>query len=360
MRRTLIAISAALAALCIAGPAAAGTPRAAVFFYPWYSTAAHDGADGHWTQNGHRPPADIASDYFPARGAYSSADATVLRDQMAEIASTGAGIVVTSWWGTGSLEDARLPLVLAAARGQRLRVGVQIEPYDARSAASVAADVARLHAQGINDVYVYRAQDIAAADWAAQLPATRAASPGVRLVAHTWLAGWAAQARFDGLYTYDVLLTDGGVFPRLCAQAHAVGLLCEPSVGPGFSAVAATGERRTRARRDGATYDTMWRNALAAGADVVTITSYNEWHEGSQIEPAAAKPGTRYASYDGAWGLRGAQAATAYLARTALWVQRLDAQQAGAEPAAVARILATWPDPPMRTSRPGRHSSRTP
>ena len=128
MRRTLIAITAALAALCIAGPAAAGSPRAAVFFYPWYSTAAHDGADGHWTQNGHTPPADIASDYFPARGAYSSADAAVLHDQMAEIASTGAGIVVTSWWGAGSLEDERLPPVLAAARGQGLRVGVQVEP----------------------------------------------------------------------------------------------------------------------------------------------------------------------------------------------------------------------------------------
>ena len=31
----------------------------------------------------------------------------------------------------------------------------------------------------------------------------------------------------------------------------------------------------------------MWRAAIAARADRVTITSYNEWHEGTQIEPAA-------------------------------------------------------------------------
>ena len=30
----------------------------------------------------------------------------------------------------------------------------------------------------------------------------------------------------------------------------------------------------------------MWRGAVRARADLVTITSYNEWHEGTQIEPA--------------------------------------------------------------------------
>ncbi len=345
---------AVLIALVAAGGASAASPRVAVFFYPWYSTVAHDGTDAHWNQAGHAPPADVASAFYPLRGAYSSGDAAVLRDQLGEIASTGAGVVVSSWWGTGSVEDLRLPQVIAAAQAVRLRVGVQIEPYGGRTAASVGADVERLRSLGVTDVYVYRAEDIPAADWA---PVNARLAGRSRLIAHTLLVGWAAAARFAGIYTYDVLINDGSSFKRLCTQAHRLGLLCAPSVGPGFDATAATGEPRTRPRRDGATYDAMWRAAVGADADLVTVTSYNEWHEGSQIEPAALPVrASRYASYDGAWGTHGAQAAGAYLARTALWVQRFDPQRAAEAPAPVARILATWPEPPFLA---GRRSSRT-
>ena len=49
------------------------------------------------------------------------------------------------------------------------------------------------------------------------------------------------------------------------------------------------------------------------------MTSFNEWGEGTQIEPAARAG--RYASYDGAYGLHGRAAQRAYLARTAYWTR---------------------------------------
>jgi hypothetical protein len=74
-----------------------------------------------------------------------------------------------------------------------------------------------------------------------------------------------------------------------------------------------------KSRRDGATYDAMWDCAIAAHADLVTITSYNEWHEGTQIEPAAPRKGLD--TYSGAWGTTGAASDTAYLVHTAIWAK---------------------------------------
>jgi hypothetical protein len=103
-------------------------------------------------------------------------------------------------------------------------------------------------------------------------------------------------------------------------------LLCAPSVGPGYDARRGSGDPRVKPRRKGATYDAMWRAAIAAKADRITITSYNEWHEGTQIEPAAPprRHGRyRYLSYNGAWGAYGVVAENAYLARTRYWVDVL-------------------------------------
>ena len=72
-------------------PAAGGAPpkrvTTAIFYYPWYGTVARDGMYQHWQQNGHSPPADLASNFYPARGVYSSSDATVVNAQMRVIAS---------------------------------------------------------------------------------------------------------------------------------------------------------------------------------------------------------------------------------------------------------------------------------
>jgi glycoprotein endo-alpha-1,2-mannosidase len=313
-RRALILL--ASVALLGAG-AARAEASTAIFYYPWYGTQARDGAYLHWRQHWRLAPFDIASNFYPLRGAYSSGDPRVIAAQTAEIAATGVDELVTSWWGWGSLEDERLPALLRAARARHLRVGAHIEPYAGRTVESVGADIEHLRSLGITDFYVYRPLDFTAADWAPLLMRL----DGVRVSAQTPLTGFAAQAGFDGIYTYDVLMYGGRTFARLCAAAHRLKLLCAPSVGPGYAASRATGDPRTKPRRRGKTYDSMWRAALRAHADEVTITSYNEWNEGTQIEPASDDPpALGYLSYDGAYGLHGIAASRAYLARTACWV----------------------------------------
>src|SRR5438067_506169 len=93
------------------------------------------------------------------------------------------------------------------------------------------------------------------------LPVVRDARPvprlpaSLRLFAGTELVGFAAASRFDGFYTYDFINYGADKFIRLCQQAHAVHILCAPSVGPGYDGIRAGEAPVLTSRRDGVTYD---------------------------------------------------------------------------------------------------------
>ncbi len=289
----------------------------AIFYYPWYSTPTRDGDWAHWYVEQEAQAPVLSTKYFPSRGLYSSSNVKVTGAHMREIAAIGVTTVVVSWWGTGSPEAARLPLLLEAASANELAVAVHIEPYPGRTPASTARDLEELRLVGVSDFYIYDSDRDPAIAWAEAL----AGIEGVRIFGHTTFVGRAKVAGFDGLYTYDVGTWNGSTFARICTQAHKVGLVCAPSVGPGYDARLATGDPVVRSRTDGATYDRMWRAAIRADADLVTITSYNEWQEGTQIEPA--KPQIGKPGYDGSWGKSGLEAQRAYLDATAVWAERM-------------------------------------
>ena len=115
-----------LVALAVPANALAGG-RVSAFYYPWYGTSAADGSYQHWSQDGHAPPNDIASSYYPAIGLYSSSDKLVIDAQMSEIQSAGINEIAVSWWGKGSPEDLRMPAIVASASRRGVTVAAHIE-----------------------------------------------------------------------------------------------------------------------------------------------------------------------------------------------------------------------------------------
>jgi hypothetical protein len=57
---------------------------------------------------------------------------------------------------------------------------------------------------------------------------------------------------------------------------------------PGYDDTRVPGRKGTYIvpRNNGATYRSSWSGALASNPDWITITSFNEWFEGSMIEPS--------------------------------------------------------------------------
>jgi hypothetical protein len=316
-------------------PAVSQPAEVSIFFYPWYATPATAPRTGyrHWEQNDHTPPMDIGANFYPADGLYSSLAPATLAKQARQMAASGVDTVVTSWWGRGTdpahYEDWMLPDLVVAVRAAGLRLAIHLEPYKGRSLTTVAGDLAYFRSLGITDVYIYQAETWgAAANWAPAI----ATQPDMRFFAESGnltnmlngvFADYALTAGFDGIYTYDVVRYGAAEMAVACGAARQRRLLCSPSVGPGFDGRrAGMGNIPVVAPVGGRRYDDMWRAALPV-ADVVSITSWNEWHEGTQIEPAKPYcfPSDGYCSigYEGTYGRTGPAAETAYMDRTAEW-----------------------------------------
>ena len=288
------------------------SPRVLVFYYPWYATEEFGGHWQHWGDMGNDPAVDIPSDYYPLLGAYSSYDPAVAAQHMAWLREAGVGGVVTSWWGKGTYEDSAVPVILDAAERYGLQVAFHVEPYEGRSSSRLVADV-----EYILDTYgahpaLYRTTEtsrwnddpspkalffiwnsghadntsgaVEASYWQSAVDAIHDLGAGViaDIPDGTWIDG----GHFDGLYNYATLETA----PEFAwARTIPPDGWFVPSVIPGFSAVRIGYDPSTFVPRDaGTTYEIQWAAALGTGIKptFVTITSFNEWHEGTQIEPA--------------------------------------------------------------------------
>eukprot|EP00051_Salpingoeca_urceolata_P012667 m.156622 g.156622 ORF g.156622 m.156622 type:complete len:483 (+) comp17565_c0_seq4:167-1615(+) len=309
------------------------TNRLHAFYYGWYKNPTTDGKWSHWNHQfiqhwdakvakkwpsgQHQPPDDVGADFFPILGPYSSADTETIRTHMAFLKRAGVGVLAVSWYPPGMADENGEPneelifRLFDEAAAAHLFVCLHIEPYEGRSAQTVLRDLQYLHDtfgghaamyrhKGKALVYVYDSYQIDAKQWAAAL----CNNPSPHR-AQTWVIGLLVEAKhrkhvvsscFDGFYTY--FAADRFVFgstwkqwPNLASFARQNHMIFIPSVGPGYIDVSVRpwNAQTTRQRTGTEYYDKAFTAALAVNPELVSITSFNEWHEGTQIEPAVPK-----------------------------------------------------------------------
>ncbi|MCB1126549.1 MAG: hypothetical protein KDM81_08645 [Verrucomicrobiae bacterium] len=341
--------------------ASEGAPsdRVLAFYYPWYGNPAADGRYANWNHPvavRNEPPRafpggdDIGANFFPAAGCYSVNDPEVLHEHMRELRRAGVGVICASWWGKDTYTDRALPGLFQAAEQAGIKINFHLEPFPGRNAATSAEAIEylvgkygkspachRLPSHGNRPVFfVYDSYLLPAVEWSSVL--TPEGSRTIRgteadaVVVGLWVKEheerFMLEGGFDGFYTY--FASDGFTYgsttanwPPLAEWARAHDKLFIPCVAPGYIdlRIRPWNDRNTRDREHGAYYDRMWSAALEVEPELVAITSFNEWHEGTQIEPAVPKtiPGFTYLDYwprEPAW----------YLDRTAHWVRQFDAR----------------------------------
>ena len=298
------------------------------FYYNWYGNPNHDDryyhwnheilphwSDTSWNNAGSFPGGDdIGANFYPQLGNYSSNDSSVIAQHMEMMARAGIGVFVLSWWGKNSYEDRSVKTYLDIADDYNLQVAFHIEPFYINAEEfieqliylvdSYGKHPALYTYQGMPFYYVYDSYKLDIVEWQKLLTDDGALSIRNTKYDGTFIGLWVEKDEqaffqstgFDGYYTY--FASDGFVYGSTSSNWNTLStfakendLIFIPCVGPGYidTRIRPWNSQNTKEREKGAYYERMFTKALESNPDFIGITSFNEWHEGTQIEPAISK-----------------------------------------------------------------------
>jgi hypothetical protein len=272
------------------------------FYYPWYNSKT-------WCLC-------TMSDLPTIK--YNSADEATIERQVNMAASAGITGFISSWWGQGDQTDSNLAKVLAYSatleRTMHLLFASTIYFESDAPALQGEANIVRqlryLTSNYANSRYFFHWQGKPVIFFWDEFGhgRTLAMWASVRSQVdphHTML--WSAEGTdlnalsvFDGIHLFsaaywgiqhnNITAVDQGFRNEIDAynKAHHTQKIWVAGVLPGYNDTRVPGRQGTYIvpRDNGATYRASWNGAVASNPDWITITSFNEWFEGSMLEPS--------------------------------------------------------------------------
>ena len=299
------------------------------FYYGWYGNNETDGLIRHWNHDilphwsdkswddkpAYKGGNDIGANFYPELGCYSNNDSVIIKKHVQMIEEAGIGVISISWWGEGSYEDNNVLLIMNLADKKNIKVNFHLEPLENRTARSTIEMIKTIISKYGNHsalyrlngkplFYVYDSYLIPKEEWSNFLSKGSINSiRGTELDSHI-IGLWVNEGEddffidggFDGIYTY--FASDGFTYGSskenwnyLSSWADIHNKIFIPCVGPGYSdsRIRPWNKHNFKDRDKGEYYDKMFDSAIKSNPRIIGLTSFNEWHEGSQIEPAISK-----------------------------------------------------------------------
>lgn len=294
------------------------------FYYNWYGNTEHDGKEIHW-EHGIIANADykgsmdeikgkdnLATNFYPELKNYSSLDPAIVTRHVEMMKKANIDVIVVTWWGKNDFGSPALPTLFNEAAKHDMKVCFHIEPYSGRSAETVRGNIVELTKQfgshpafyrmdGKPCFFIYDSYLIPASDWARVCTpegdlTIRGTKDDAKLIG-LWVKykeqDYFKESGLDGYYTY--FAATGFTYGSTPDNWKGMQLWAEqnnkvfiPCVGPGYidTRVRPWNTSTIRDRKGGEYYTNMFQKAAECGSRYIGITSFNEWHEGTQIEPA--------------------------------------------------------------------------
>ena len=325
--RCLVVFAVLLPARPAASLAVESKPALWAVYYAWYETAA--GPHGRWSQWSDEKTAVAdpkpKSKARPLIGFYDSDDAVVVRWHVRLAKAAGIEAFVVSWWGGANLSGAafeKVVLPVAAKEGFKVAMCSELAQFhhDLTAPIDQMAEVLRrtkdspayLRVDGKPVVYLYQVpfaprltpktfeelrRGIEAKIGPVYWMMDKIANPqgrGMTFPAE-WLKipeipmiGFYGTFSVKRIWQYEDLAP---VYAHLAQQAHAAGKKVFLPVHPGHdNSGFRPDDYFVIPRENGKTLRGYLRAATEARADVVLLTSFNEWPETTVVEPSSSWP----------------------------------------------------------------------
>jgi len=309
--------------LCCATFAGESKVRVGTYYYPWYDLSSHT---PYQSLRGHLVPK-----HSPALGNYNSSDSNVIGAHIEQSLRANISFWAVSWWGPDSPEDKVFREgILMHEYASQLKYAILYESDNrlGKGYSNLISDFDYFRENYFNNpnylkvngkpvVFIYLTRDYFRNKGGDELASLRKVHPNIYLVGDDVFGpGYKAShaSKWDAVTAYDVYGQSMGTHrsthaaleqlktnfrdARKAANSVNVGLI--PAAAPGFN------DKGVRSGHDGApryfeddpqsvegdVFRAVLREVVLPqidplGANMIMITSFNEWHEDTQIEPTA-------------------------------------------------------------------------
>ncbi|MGD2094404.1 MAG: hypothetical protein PVH77_05285 [Phycisphaerales bacterium] len=291
------------------------------FYYSWYGVPDGTGGAGrtvHWG-NIDIAKKDIgASTNYPIDGAYDSHDPETIERHCKWAVESNIDTFIVSWWGHGSYSDRAMDEILDICKRNGMKACIYYETVPRpRTLQSAADDIVKvldkygghdayLKAGGRPVVFVYSRAlgELGLRGWLEAIEIINSKCEGGFAVIGDAFSYGSVRV-FDGGHTYNTAGSLRGVGPDEARRwtsatyrswvrmADRAGRISTITVIPGYDDTKIREPGLAVGRYDGKLYRLQWEEAIEADPHWILITSFNEWHEGSEIEPSL-QYGRRY------------------------------------------------------------------
>ena len=250
------------------------------FYFPWYYPE-----NWFWTGK-------LSIAHQPVSGLYSSADENILRSHIDMAKKAGIDGFICSWWGGNSVTDQNLQKLARICAESDFKFTIYLE--EAKTVDDLRETIHYLDStysrqntflkfEGKPVIFIFNRilETI-------PLDSLRAVKSGFSMINYGY--GVSSLEGFEGFHEFLPLKESTPIIKRFYRVArevaHSKGKLFALPVIPGFDDRFVNTPGTFIDRKKGEYYKKTWEVALFSEPDWILVTTFNEWFEGTEIEPS--------------------------------------------------------------------------